>query len=107
MSNETLVNRVANSGLITLKPEEWIPATPLRLFDIKEFLFQGIILKEQDFRESMKAHDWKQYQHAVLCIFCSVDAIIPSWAYMLIASNATPFAKEIFFGTSQQYITGK
>lgn len=107
MTNETLVNRVANSGLITLKPEEWIKPIPLNSFDIKDYLFQGLILKEQDFRENMKLHDWKHYQDAVLCIFCSVDAIVPSWAFMLIASNATPFTKEIFFGTPQQYITGK
>ena len=103
--NETLVNRVANSGLITLKPEEWIADAKLLAFDIKDYLFKGLILKEQEFRESLKQHDWKQYDGSVLCIYCSVDAIVPSWAYMLIASLATPFAKEIFYGTTQQRIT--
>ena len=102
---EPLVNRVANSGLITLKPEEWITTAKPVSFDIKDYLFKGLILKEQEFRDTLKVHDWKQYDGKVLCIFCSVDAIIPSWAYMLVATLATPFAEEIFYGTPQQWIT--
>ncbi len=103
--SETLVNKVAESGLITLKPEEWAPAVHPDAFDLKDFLFKGLILKEQDFRESMKAHDWIQYRDKVLCVFCSVDAIIPSWAYMLVASMSSSTAIEIFFGTPEQWMT--
>ena len=101
--SDTLVNRVAESGLITLKPEEWIPKTQPIAFDLKDYLFMGLILKEKDFRESMKAHDWLQYKGKSICLFCSADAIIPSWAYMLIATQASPFASEIFFGTLTQW----
>ena len=66
-----------------------------------------MILKEQDFRDSMKSHEWEQYQDKVLCVFCSVDAIIPSWAYMLVAANAADKANDIFYGTPQQYTTNK
>ena len=105
--SDTLVNKIAESGLITLKPEEWIPDATVSLFDIGDYLFQGLILREKDFRESMKVHDWSQYKDHVLCMFCSKDAIIPNWAYMLIASNASPFAKEIFFGNKMQWATRK
>lgn len=64
-----------------------------------------LILKEQDFRERMKTHEWTQYKDKTLCVFCSADAIIPSWAYMLIASNASPFVLDIFYGTPQQWIS--
>ncbi|HUR30060.1 MAG TPA: DUF2480 family protein [Saprospiraceae bacterium] len=101
--SEALVNRIANSGLITLRPEEWAPSTQPSAIDLKDFLFKGLILKEQEFREMMKQHDWKQYSGTTLCVFCSADAIVPSWSYMLIASNASPFVKEIFFGTPQQW----
>lgn len=103
--SDALVNRVASSGLITLKPEEWAPAQSLMVFDLKEYLFMSMILKEQDFRDSMKTHDWAQYQDKVLCVYCSTDAIIPSWGYMLVATMATPFAKEVFFGTQDQWIS--
>jgi len=101
--SDTLVNRVAESGLITLKPEEWIPKIQPVVFDIKDYLFMGQILKEKDFRESMKAHDWSQYQGKIICLFCSADAIIPSWAYMLIATSAATFASNIFFGNASQW----
>ena len=78
--SETLVNKVAESGLITLKPEEWVSSVRPDSFDISSFLFKGLILKEQDFREAIKTHDWTQYQDKVLCVFCSADAIIPHWA---------------------------
>jgi hypothetical protein len=103
--SDTLVNRIANSGLITLRPEEWIPDTQVASFDLKDFLFKGLILKEQDFRESIKVHDWEQYLNKVLCVFCSADAIIPSWAYMLVAASASNNATEIFYGTPQQWTT--
>ena len=67
----------------------------------------GLILKEKDFRESMKNIDWSVYKDQVLCIFCSADAIIPSWAYMLVATYASPVAKELFFGTQAEWRKAK
>ena len=103
--SDALVNRVASSGLITLKPEEWAPTVLPEVFDLKDYLFMALILKEQDFRDSMKSHDWTQYQDKVLCVFCSTDAIIPSWGFMLVATMAAPYAKEVFFGTPDQWIS--
>lgn len=105
--SETLVNRIADSGLITLKPEEWVTGSDTVSFDLKDFLFQGLILKEKDFREQLKLHNWSQYAGKILCVFSSVDAIIPNWAYMLIGAYAAPVAKEIFFGTPSQWISAR
>ncbi len=103
--SDALVNRVASSGLITLKPEEWAPASRPLSFDMKDYLFMEMILKEQDFRDSMKSHDWTSYSDQVLCVYCSTDAIIPSWGFMLVATMASPFAKEVFFGTPDQWVS--
>ena len=103
--SDALVNRVASSGLITLKPEEWAPAQTPMVFDLKDYLFMSLILKEQDYRDSMKTHDWTQYQDKVLCVYCSTDAIIPSWGYMLVATLPAPLAKEVFFGTPDQWVS--
>lgn len=103
--SDTLVNKIANSGLITLRPEEWVPSVVPGEIDLKDFLFMELILKEQDFREMLKKHDWSLYESKPLCVFCSVDAIIPSWAYMLITSYAIPFTKDIFFGTPNEWIS--
>lgn len=98
-----LVNRVAESGLITVKLEEFFPDEPLHSFDLKDYLFMGLILKEKEFREALQSHDWTQYQGAALLVFCSADAIIPVWAYMLVASYAEPFAKMVFQGNAEEY----
>ena len=104
MSTEKpLINRIAASGLITLKLEEFFPIEPVAILDLKNFLFKGLILKEKDFRVSMKAHDWQQYDGAILLVYCSTDAIIPMWAYMLVASYAAPIAKDVFQGTTEDY----
>lgn len=84
-----LINRVANSGLITIKLEDHFPGQTIVPFDIKEFLFQGLILKEKDFRTALKSMDWSKYAGDILAVFCSTDAIIPQWAYMLIATTAS------------------
>ena len=103
--SDTLINKIASSGLITLRPEEWIPEEQPASFDLKDYLFMGLILKEQDFRAAIKQHDWKVYTGIPLCVFCSADAIIPYWAYMLVATHASPFASEVFYGTPQQWMT--
>lgn len=95
---EEIINRVANSKLKTFDLEEIYPEGERVLFDIKDWLFQELILKEKDFRESVKNHDWSQYKNCFVAITCSVDAIIPSWAYMLVASEVMPFASKVVVG---------
>lgn len=101
---EVLVNRVASSGLITINLEDFYPEGEIVAFDLKPYLFMELILKEKDFREAMKAHDWSQYEGKNIAVFCSNDAIIPVWAYMLVAIHASPFANEIFQGTTDEFL---
>lgn len=103
--SDALVNKIANSGLITLKPEEWVPHQPPASLDLKGFLFMELILKEKEFRAQLKAHDWTQYAGNTVCVHCSVDAIIPSWAYMLITTHAAPYAGKIFFGSTEEWMS--
>jgi hypothetical protein len=97
MSDE-IINKVANSGLITIDLEEFYPKGERVLFDIKPLLFNELILKEKDFREFIKQHDWTQYQDKFVAITCSADAIIPTWAFMLVSIALEPFAKKVVFG---------
>jgi hypothetical protein len=97
MSDE-IINKVANSGLITIDLEELYPKGERVLFDIKPLLFQELILKEKDFREFIKQHDWTQYQDKLVAITCTADAIIPTWAYMLVSIALEPYANKIVFG---------
>ena len=99
-----MVNKVAASGLITLKLEEWWPKAPLVPFDLKDYLFMELMLKEKDFREAIKDHDFSQYRDKTLLVFCSNDAIIPAWAWMLVAAAAAPFAVEVYQGTEQEFL---
>lgn len=99
-----LVNRVSQSGLITIKLEDFYPQAEIFEFDIKDFLFHGLILKEMDFRQSLKDHSWEQYRNAYLTVFCSTDAIIPTWAYMLVAAHAAGFALDVSFGSKQEFL---
>lgn len=102
---EVLVNKVAQSGLITINLEDWFPKEEILELDIKQFLFHGLILKEKDFRESLSQLDWTQYQNKVLCVYCSTDAIIPVWAYMLIAVHSKPYVHSVYFGTKDSFIS--
>lgn len=97
--NETIVNKVAGSGLITLDLEEYLPAEEIVSFDLKDFLFMGLILKEKDFRAALAEHDWKQYDGKSTAVYCSADAIVPNWAYMLVATYLQPHALFIFPGS--------
>jgi len=100
---EILVNKVAESGIITLSLESFIPeAEQIAVFDIKPFLFREMILREKDFRTSLPEHDWEQYRDKHVAVTCSAEAIIPMWAYMLIASSLSPVAATIFSGTADQ-----
>jgi len=97
--SEVFVNKVANSGLITIDLERFLPAEPIRSFDLKDHLFMGLILKEKDFREALKGLDWNIYKDQYVALYCSADAIIPVWAYMLVSVYLQPLAKDVYAGT--------
>lgn len=99
-----LVNRIAESGIITFNLEDHYPKQQIEQIDLKDYLFQELILKEKDFRLSLKEHDWSKYKDKILCVFCSTDAIIPVWAYMLVASLAAPVAEKVFTGTTEEFL---
>ena len=96
--SEPIINKVAESGLISLDLTHFIPSAEIVLFDIKQYLFMELILKEKDFRAALSSADLSIYQDKIVGIYCSTDAIIPMWANMLIASALQPFAKAIYFG---------
>jgi len=104
MSDE-FVNKVAESGLISFDLEEYYPKGTIRVFDLKEYLFMGLILKEKDFRAALQTTDWDSYKDAYVAITCSADAIIPMWAYMLVASNLQPVAVDVVFGDEKKLIS--
>jgi hypothetical protein len=94
-----IINKVAQSGLISIDLEEYYVKGPRMLFDLKGWLFEELILKEKDFREKLKMHDWNQYKDAYVAVTCSADAIVPTWAFMLVTTYLQPVAKEVIFGT--------
>ena len=98
---DTIINRVSKSGLISLDLEDFHHAGERVLYDLKDNLFMGLILKEKDFREFLKAHDWQQYSGKNVAITCTEDAVIPTWAYMLLAIQLEPYANVIVFGNLQ------
>ncbi|MBR10754.1 MAG: hypothetical protein CMP48_24100 [Rickettsiales bacterium] len=95
---EEIVNRVANSSLVSLDFDEFIDQSEQAFFDIKYGLFQGMILREKDFRTYIKEYDWSQYQGKNVGVYCSVDAIVPTWAYMLVATKLDGVANKMVFG---------
>lgn len=100
--SEEIVNKVAKSPLITLDMQELIGEEQIEIIDLKDLLFQGMILREKDLREFMKEHDWSQYEDKLVGITCSEEALIPNWAYMLLTSRLSPYAKDIFHGTQEE-----
>ena len=99
--SEEIINKVAQSGLLTLDLETYYPREEIVVLDLKPLLFMEMILKEKEFRAALQAIDWQAYQDRILAITCTADAIIPSWAYMLIAAHAQPYAKAIVLGDRQ------
>lgn len=97
-SGNEIVNRVASSALKVFDLEEYYVVGERVVFDIKEQLYQGMILREKPFRDFIKAHDWSQYTGKFVAVICSEDAIVPTWAYMLLASALQPFARMVVFG---------
>lgn len=98
MENE-IINKVANSGLITIDLEDFYQKGERILFDIKPLLFHELMLKEKDFREFLKQHNWQNYQNKYIALTCSNDAIVPTWAYMLISLELEGIAKKVVFGS--------
>lgn len=98
MESGEIVNRVATSGIESLDLEELYHAGERVVYDIKENLYMGMILKEKDFRDFLKGHDWSQYQGKNVAVVCSEDAIVPTWAYMLLAIQLEPYANKVVFG---------
>lgn len=91
---ETFVNKVAESGIITINLEDFLPKDVM-IFDLKPFLFMELILKEKDFRASLLSFDWSVFENKNVIITCTADAIIPVWAYMLVANYLQPLVKNI------------
>ena len=96
-----IVNRVANSSLETLNLEEYYHLGERKFIDLKNNLFEGLILKEKDFRAFIKQHNWSSYQDMNVAIGCTADVVIPTWAFMLLASRLEPFAHLVVFGTME------
>ena len=99
METETIVNRVASSGLVTLDLEDYYHRGERVIYDLKDDLFMGLILKEKDFRAFLKEHDWTQYAGKNVAITCTEDAIVPTWAYMLLTLQLQPYANTVVYGT--------
>lgn len=96
--SDKIINRIAKSKLVNIDLEAFYPDGNRVLFDIKDWLFEGIVLKEKEFRKHVANHDWSQYKNCYVALACSEEAIIPSWAYLLISSKLAPFAKKIVVG---------
>lgn len=99
---EQIVNRVANSKLVSLDLEDFFVRDNKMTYDIADQLYKGLILREKDFRQHVKENDWSQYEGKFVAITCTADAIVPTWAYMLVAANITPYASELIFGTAEE-----
>ncbi len=100
--SEPIINKVAESGLVTIDLETWYPKGETAVFDMKDYLFMGLILKEKDFREALKNTDWSTFANKNVALTCTADAIIPVWAYMLVASYLQPVAAEIVMGDEKE-----
>ncbi len=99
-----LINKVAQSSIQSFDLEEYFPAKEILPFDLKDYLFKGLILREKDFREALSIMDWQTYAGKNVAVFCSTDAIIPNWAYMLVAVNVQPYANAVYFGEPDDVI---
>jgi hypothetical protein len=101
---DIIINKVAQSGLITLDLEKYYPQDEIVMFDLKDYLFMELILKEKEYREALKNLDWKIYQNKIVAICCSTDAVIPLWAYMLAVTYLEPYAKDILYGKDSEVL---
>jgi hypothetical protein len=101
---DSIVNKIAVSGIITIDPVDFLPKEEILVFDLKPFLFRELILKEKDFREALKNQDWELYRGKTVAVTCSADAIIPMWAFMLVTSYLVSVASDILFGDNEEAI---
>jgi hypothetical protein len=100
-----IVNKVKQSDkLVTIDLQTYFDDTPRAELDLKQFLFKGMILKEQDFREQLENFDWSQFENQYVTVYCSTDAIISKWAYMLVGQHLAPHAKEVFKGQKEDIL---
>jgi len=99
---DIITNKVAESGIISIDLEEYYPKETIKIFDLKDHLFMGLILKEKDFRAALLSINWEDYKDAHVAITCSADAIVPMWANMLVASSLQPIAKSVSFANEPQ-----
>ena len=102
MMSDQIINKVASSSLVSLDLEEYFPKEEVMGFDLKPLLFMELILKEKEFRQSLSETDWDKFAGKIVAVYCSTDAIIPIWAYMLIASYLQPVAMDVIFGTEEK-----
>ena len=102
--SDIIVNKVAESGLISLNLEDFYPKGEIKHFDLKDYLFTGMILKEKDYRAALLTTNWEQYRVKYVAITCTADAVIPMWANMLAASYLQPIAKDVVFGNEKKLI---
>lgn len=105
MMSEEIINKVANSALEVFDLEDYYTKGVRSKLDISQWLFEGFILKEKDFRAALKNHNWAQYQNQYVAIYCSTDAIIPAWAMILVAVHLKPFALKVINGTLEDLET--
>lgn len=101
---DEIVNRVANSPLQIFDLEEYYPKNNLIGIDISQWLFEGVLLKEKEFRSSLKEHNWQQYKDVNVYLYCSEDAIIPAWTYSLITTYLAPYVKNVRIGTKEELL---
>ena len=99
--HDPIINKVAASALITVNPEDYYPTGDTAVFDLKDYLFMGMIIKEKEFREALKNADWEKYRNKNVAVTCTADAIIPMWAYMLATSYLQPVAKDVVVGNEK------
>ncbi len=102
--SDILINKVAESGIISLNLEDFYPKGEIKTFDLKDFLYMGLILKEKDYRAALLTTDWEVYRDKYVAIMCSADAVIPMWANMLAVSYLQPVAKDLAFGDEKKLI---
>jgi hypothetical protein len=98
---EPIVNKVAASGLITFKMEQFLPQKPIEMIDLSAWLWQGMVLREKEFRLQLKEHDWKKYQHKIVGVYCSTDAIVPTWAWMLVSGYLQEYNINALWGNKE------
>lgn len=101
---DLIINRVAQSNILTFNLEDFYPQNSIVELDIKPFLYMGLILKEKEFREMVKNYDWKKFENQIVCLYCSEDAIIPTWAYMIISTALSEVNAVAYFGKKDNYL---